>query len=127
MHELRIGDINRLTGRTTEAVRRAERDGFIPRAHRTPGGFRYWEEADLPDICEGLGVPLPPTPAEYLLHYISDTLGVEATSGSFDSILQQLGPMIAEQIEALLGDNTSGRALGELLGEAAPGLRMTKK
>jgi len=40
---LRIGDVVRATGLTADAIRFYEREGLLPRAARTSGGFRQYE------------------------------------------------------------------------------------
>lgn len=45
MGTLRPADLAREHGISTQAVRNYERDGFIPRAERTPSGYRAYTEA----------------------------------------------------------------------------------
>ena len=101
MRELRIGDLARLTQRTTEHIRRFERAGRIPKAHRDEeDAWRYWLESDLPAIYAGLGVKPSPDPLDSLL-----------------ATLERLAPVIMAQAEALLGDKTIGEAAMALLGQ----------
>jgi hypothetical protein len=99
MRELRIGDLARLTQRTTEHIRRFERAGRIPKAHRDEeDGWRYWTQADLPAICAGLGVAPPPDPLDSLL-----------------AAFEGFAPVIAQAVEKLLGGKTLAQAMGELV------------
>ena len=82
-------------------IRRAERAGLIPPAHRSRGGFRFWDEADLPDICEGLGVPLPPAPAERVLRDALALLGIEPTL-SAEETLRRLQDELAPAVKTIL-------------------------
>jgi len=94
---LRIGDINRLTGRTTEAIRRAERERRIPRSQRDRHGYRVWNEADLPAIYAGLHAE-PPT--ERALREVSAMLDLP---DDLEAACEQLAAMIREGVEAVLG------------------------
>jgi len=100
MTEYSIGDVSRLTGRTTEAIRRAEKEGRIPKARREYRGERRWSEDDLPRIFAAFGVAPPPDPLDSLL-----------------TTLERLAPVIMAQAEALLGDKTIGEAAMALLGQ----------
>ena len=104
MHELRIGDISRLTNRTSEHIRRFERAGRIPKAHQDEyGGWRYWDEADLPAICAGLGVPLPPTLEDRVMSDINDVaakLGIDLNLDDPLAIFQELAPVISGSRES---------------------------
>ena len=114
MHELRIGDISRLTGRTTEHIRRCERAGIIPEAKRIHGVHRYWDEGDIPAICKGLGVALPPTLEDRLMRDLSEVLGSDQSSNPLDDLLaifRKLAPVIAEEVERV----TSGQDIGKEL------------
>jgi len=101
MHELRIGDISRLTGRTTEHIRRCEKAGIIPKARRDKC-WRYWFGSDLPGICAGLSVPPPPTAEERVLHDVSAMLGVDLPD-DLEAACERLTGVIRERIEALIG------------------------
>jgi len=96
-----IGHINRLTGRTTETIRRAEQAGLIPQAQRVPGGYRYWDEGDLPAICEGLGVPSSPSPAERLFQEALALLGIEPAA-NLDDMVEQVQGILAQATGSML-------------------------
>jgi len=116
MRELSIGDVNRLTGRTTEAIRRAEKAGLIPKAQRSRGGFRYWDRADLPGIRAGLGVDLRSAVEENLLTRL---LNDPALPDTLDGILEVLAPVVAEAAEALAGDKAFEQVAEALMDEQA--------
>ena len=101
MSDYSIGDISRLTGRTTEAIRRAEKEGRIPLARREYRGERRWNDDDLPEIRAAFGIEDP-------------------ASNALDSLLatlQDLGPVIARAAEELLQDKKLVQAMEGLLGQ----------
>ena len=84
-------------GREVCTLRRWEREGKIPPAHRA--GLkrkRYWTPQEAADIKAKFG----PDPLESLL-----------------ATLERLAPVIMEQAEALLGDKALAEAAKALLGE----------
>jgi hypothetical protein len=109
--QYQIGDINRLSGRTTEMIRRAEREGLIPQAQRSRGGWRYWREADLPAIYAGLHVK-PPTFAESLSSILEG-----ATLSDILATFENLAPAIAQAVETLQGDKTLEQVAEALRGK----------
>ena len=44
---LRIGDLVKASGLTADAIRFYEREGLLPRAARTTGGFRQYDRSAL--------------------------------------------------------------------------------
>jgi DNA-binding transcriptional MerR regulator len=116
MRELSIGDVNRLTGRTAEHIRRAEKAGLIPKAERSRGGFRYWDRDDLPAIRAGLGVDLRSAVEQNLLARL---LNDPAMPDSLDGILEVLAPMVAEAVEELQGDKAFEQVAEALRGKQA--------
>jgi DNA-binding transcriptional MerR regulator len=54
MASLDVRAVAALHNVSPDVVRRAERDGFIPRAARTPGGHRRWDVSQLEEIRAGL-------------------------------------------------------------------------
>lgn len=76
-----IGTIARLTNRTREAIRLAERLGRIPQAQKNYRGFRFWSDADLPAICAAFGVEAPPTTLDRLI-------------AAFEVINSEFGPVV---------------------------------
>ena len=109
MHELRIGDISRLTGRTTEHIRRMERAGRIPAARRDKC-FRHWPESDLPAIYEGLGVEPPPTPAERVLQEALALLGIEP-SASLEETIERIEGELTPAVKSMLDTGELARVL----------------
>ena len=110
MSELRIGDVNRKTGRTTEMIRRAERAGLIPKARRSRGGFRYWDEADIPAICKGLGVLTPEERLMQDINNIAAKLGLDSLDDLL-AIFQELAPVIGREVERVTGGQVTMREL----------------
>ncbi len=96
-----IGVIARFTNRTPFAIREAERTGRIPKAERDARGFRCWQDTDVPAICKGLGVPLPPTLEDRVL---DDLL----------ALFRKIAPIIAQRVEELPGGQNIGEAMREL-------------
>lgn len=60
---MRIGAVARKIGLSVDAIRFYERNALLPRAPRTPGGFRQYEENDVETLAfirrvQGLGFKL---------------------------------------------------------------------
>jgi len=100
IQECRIGRIASIVSRTTEAVRKAERVGRIPRSTRH-GRFRYWREDQVPAICAAFGAPLPPTAAERLYQEALALLGIEPSS-SPEETLKRLQDELAPAVKTIL-------------------------
>jgi DNA-binding transcriptional MerR regulator len=60
---MQIGGVAKKAGLTPDAIRFYERNALLPRAPRTPGGFRQYEDTDLETLgfirqAQGLGFTL---------------------------------------------------------------------
>jgi MerR family copper efflux transcriptional regulator len=60
---MQIGGVAKKAGLTPDAIRFYERSALLPRAPRTPGGFRQYEDTDLETLgfirqTQGLGFTL---------------------------------------------------------------------
>ena len=60
---MQIGGVAKKVGLTPDAIRFYERNALLPRAPRTPGGFRQYEDTDLETLgfirqTQGLGFTL---------------------------------------------------------------------
>ena len=60
---MHIGQVARTTGLTIDTIRFYERQGLLPRLHRSSGGFRLYGETDLGTLhfirrIHGLGFSL---------------------------------------------------------------------
>ena len=105
IQECRIGRIASIVSRTTEAIRKAERVGRIPKSVRH-GRFRYWREDQVPAICAAFGAPLPPTPAERLFQETLALLGSQPAANLEDAVEQVQGmraPALAELLKTAEG------------------------
>ena len=54
MKYIKIGELAREVGLCPETIRLAEKQGRIPPARRTPGGWGVWGEEDLDKLKEVL-------------------------------------------------------------------------
>jgi hypothetical protein len=117
-------------GREVCTLRRWEREGKIPPAHRA--GLkrkRWWTPQEAAEIRAQFGaVPEPTDIYESLRRDVSALLGVEpsptlqeglqrilggaALPGSLDGFLEALAPVIAEAVEELLGDKATAIGRG---------------
>ena len=118
MSEIAIDDLARQVGRSVSTLRRWEREGRIPVAHRVGlRGTRHWTDEEAAQVRAMLGVEPPPTLEDRLLHDLSEVLAkvdIEQSSNPLDDLLalcQRLALIIGRAAEQISSGQVTMREL----------------
>jgi MerR family transcriptional regulator, light-induced transcriptional regulator len=119
---LRIGELSRRTGLSTDVIRAWERRYDLLRPERTPGNFRLYTSSDVSRLRlmqHYLGRGLPAAQAAGLVHQVQ-TAAIDSNPGIPEGDVRKALAVLRDSLERF-DDAPADRMLERLLGVFAPG------